>query len=418
MHVLPVALTPKRILLIGAGRVAAQKARALLDSDCEIAVIARSIRDPFFLAAFPHPLHLRAFAPDDARGWDIVIDATGDRTLSKRLWERRKALGYWLNCVDIPEYCDFYFGATYRNHDLCVSVSTGGASPRYAQRIRDLIAATLPERDTVFYRELRESRKSERKQVENRGQTGKVFLIGCGPGSREQLTLKALKTLKFLDVALIDALVGREIVELLPEDCRRIDVSKRKGCQQFPQETINAMMLDHARQGFRVGRLKGGDPLVFGRLFEEATFLSRHGVALEIMNGISAFLSGCLAGGITPTLRDYSAGALVVSAHLRETRFNSDWIPLLKDFPYTLIVLMAHSFAGKIREAAQNAGVPLDIPAAFVSKIDSPGQTTVIGTLEKLETMARHCDKPAILVIGKAVAKALEMPHTGKRITL
>ncbi|MDR0234537.1 MAG: hypothetical protein LBI31_07045 [Zoogloeaceae bacterium] len=158
MNILPIALTPKRILLIGAGKAAALKARAVLASDCELAVIAREVCDPFFQGFAA--LRLKAFEPEDARGWEIVINATGDGALSRRLWDERKTYGYWLNCVDQPEYCDFYFGATYRNHDLCVSVSTGGASPSYAQWVRDRVAGVVPERDEGFYRGLRVGRRN------------------------------------------------------------------------------------------------------------------------------------------------------------------------------------------------------------------------------------------------------------------
>jgi uroporphyrin-III C-methyltransferase/precorrin-2 dehydrogenase/sirohydrochlorin ferrochelatase len=125
-----------------------------------------------------------------------------------------------------------------------------------------------------------------------------------------------------------------------------------------------------------------------------------------------------LAGGITPTLRGFSAGALIVSAHLKENKFNDDWIEPLKNFPYTVIVLMAYSFAAKIVQKAKETGVPLDIPAAFISKIDSAEQITVIGTLNKLEEMAQLCSKPAVLVIGKTVAEAVKMPYSGKRVIL
>jgi len=165
MNILPIALTPKRILLIGAGKVAAQKARAILASDCMLTVIARDIRDSLFQESFPAPLRLKAFEPGDACGWEIVINATGDGALSQRLWDQRRTFGYWLNCVDQPEYCDFYFTSTYRNHDLCVSVSTGGASPHYGQSIRDQIAASIQEQDEVFYRKLREGRESGKSRV-------------------------------------------------------------------------------------------------------------------------------------------------------------------------------------------------------------------------------------------------------------
>jgi uroporphyrin-III C-methyltransferase/precorrin-2 dehydrogenase/sirohydrochlorin ferrochelatase len=413
MNVLPIALTPRRVLLIGAGKAAAQKARALLQGDCEIDVVAREIRDDFF---YSREVQLGDFdldwleARQEADAYDIVVDAAGDRALSRRLWENRRRLRYWLNSVDQPDLCDFHFGATVRDHDLCVSVNSGGASPRYAQAVRDLVAAVLPRRDAAFYEELR-----RRRFQPEAARAGKVFLIGCGPGRADKLTLKALKTLKFIDVALIDALVGREIVDLLPARCLKLDVSKQKGRRQYAQEEINAMMLRHVREGLRVGRLKGGDPAIFGRLFEEAGYLLEHGVETEIIDGVSSFLSGCLAGGIAPTLRGVSAGTLVVSAHLRETRFNDDWIPLLKTLPYTVIVLMAWSFAARIRAAALAHGVPMTLPAAFVSRIDRPDQTTLLGTLDDLEEMAKQCGKPAILVIGRTVARAESLPWTGSR---
>jgi uroporphyrin-III C-methyltransferase/precorrin-2 dehydrogenase/sirohydrochlorin ferrochelatase len=415
MNVFPLALTPKRVLLIGAGATAAQKARALLQSDCELDIVAREIRDDFFL---DQSVRLSDFTFDwlEARqdgdsAYDIVINATGDAALSRRLWENRRRLRYWLNACDQPDCCDFYFGATVRDQELCVSVSTGGASPRHAQAVRDLVAAVLPRHDAAFPERPRRRRSPP---VEEGGR-GKVFLIGCGPGRLDNLTVRALKTLKFLDVALIDALVGHEIVDLLPAHCLKIDVGKRKGGASYGQEGINALMLRHAREGRQVGRLKGGDPAIFGRLFEEAGFLLEHGVETELIGGVSSSLSGCLAGGIVPTLRGVSAGVLIVSAHLAETRFNDDWIPLLKTLPYTVIVLMAWSFAGHIRAAALAHGVPMTVPAAFVSRIDCLDQTTVLGTLGDLEEMAKRCDKPAILVIGEAVAGAEKMPHTGIR---
>jgi uroporphyrin-III C-methyltransferase/precorrin-2 dehydrogenase/sirohydrochlorin ferrochelatase len=417
MNILPLAMTPKRVLLIGAGKIAAQKARVLLQSDCQLDIVAREIRDDFFLG---RSVHLSEFTFDwlEARqggdlAYDIVVNATGDAALSRELWENRRRQRYWLNAVDQPDCCDFYFGATLRDHELCVSVSTGGASPCHARAVRDFIAAVLSRRDAAFYERLRRQR-FQAEEDKDRGE-GKVFLIGCGPGSLDNLTVKALKTLKFLDVALIDALVGSEIVDLLPSHCLRVDVAKRKGHAPCAQEEINAMMLRHAREGLQVGRLKGGDPAIFGRLFEEAGFLLEHGVEMELIAGVPSFLSGCLAGGIAPTLRGISAGALIVSAHLAETRFNDGWIPLLKTLPYTVIVLMAWSFAGRIHAAALAHGVPMTLPAAFVSRIDRADQSTILGTLDDLEEMAKRCDKPAILVIGKAVARAEKMPHTGIR---
>jgi uroporphyrin-III C-methyltransferase/precorrin-2 dehydrogenase/sirohydrochlorin ferrochelatase len=413
MNILPIALTPKRVLLIGAGKSAALKAKNVYESDCTLSIIAKEIKDAYFE---DKDVIKEAFSLSHVKGCDVVINASGDESLSKLLWENRKKQGFLLNCVDMPKYCDFYFQAVVKNHDLCVSVSTGGTSPKYAQFIRALISAVLPKRSKKFYENIKAKRESGDTNIHQNG--GKVLLIGCGTGSINNLTVKALKALNSIDIAMIDALVGDEVTNLLPKECKKIDVSKQKGCHKFSQDEINAMLLKYAKEGFRVGRLKGGDPAVFGRVFEEAAFLTQEGIHVEMINGVSSAFAGCLAGGIAPTLRGLSAGVLIVSAHLKESRFNDDWIELLKNFPYTVIVLMAYSFASKIVQKAQAIGVSLDIPAAFISKIDSKEQTTVIGTLGRLEEMAKLCDKPAILIIGKSAAEAVKMPHSGKRVIL
>ncbi|MDR0408046.1 MAG: uroporphyrinogen-III C-methyltransferase [Campylobacteraceae bacterium] len=413
MNILPIALTPKKILLIGAGESAALKAKNIFESDCALTIVAKEIIDPYFKNI---EVIKETFSFSHVKDCDVVINASGDESLSKLLWENRKKYGFLLNCVDMPKYCDFYFQAVVKNHDLCVSVSTGGAAPKYAQFIRNIISAVLPKESKNFYENIKIRRAKGDTNIHHKG--GKVLLIGCGPGSSDNLTIKALKAINSVQIAMIDALVGKEIIDLLPKNCIKIDVSKKKGCHKLLQDEINEMLLKCAEDGFCVGRLKGGDPAVFGRVFEEAAFLTKSGVHVEMINGVSSVFAGCLAGGITPTLRGFSAGALIVSAHLRENRFNSDWIELLKNFPYTIIVLMAYSFASEIVKKARIEGVSMDTPSAFISKIDSSEQTTVVGTLNRLEEMAKFCSKPAVLVIGKAVAEAAKMPHEGKRVIL
>ncbi|MDR2034395.1 MAG: uroporphyrinogen-III C-methyltransferase [Helicobacteraceae bacterium] len=414
MNVLQIALTPKKVLLIGAGKAAALKARNVLQSDCSLTIIAEAIRDDFFLdknvkiAKFD-----LAFLQNMV--FDIAIDATGDDRLSKELFSHRKKYGFLLNCVDKPEFCDFYFGAAFKNYDLSVNVSTGGASPKYAQKIRDLIQKIIPIRSREFYETLKSNRKNNEKQAQK---TGKVFLIGCGTGKAENLTLRALQTLSLIDVALIDNLVGEEIVKLLPNECIKIDAGKQKGRHNLSQDEINNKALEYVKMGLNVGRLKGGDPSIFGRLFEEAEFLHRNGAECETISGVTSAFAGCISGGITPTLRGFSTGVLIVSAHLKEALFNDEWVKKLNHCPYTTIVLMAHSFAAKIVQSAKEQGIDLSLNAAFISKIDSADQTTIVGTLGDLEKMAKMCEKPAILVIGKALSQAAKIPHIGKRIFL
>ncbi|MDR0997390.1 MAG: hypothetical protein LBL69_07005 [Zoogloeaceae bacterium] len=406
MNVLPIALTPKNVLLIGAGKAAAQKRRAIEDSGCALTVIAREIVDPAF-ADFPVRQKAFDFADLDDRTFDVLVDASGDLALARALWEQRKTFGYLLNCVDLPEYCDFYFGATIRDHDLCVSVSSGGASPAYAQKIRDLIGAVLPRQTAAFYAKLRAQRPKAKGLARPTFDppaavappSARVFLIGCGPGKRAHLTLEALRLLPTLEVALIDALVGPEIIDLLSPACEKIDVGKRKGRHTMPQEEINALLLTYARRGLRIGRLKGGDPAIFGRLAEEVACLQAQGIIPQVVGGLGSFQVGALAASIFPTVRGKTQGLVVVSAHLREALFNDDWLDVLKTGRYTVAVLMAHSFAAKIVDRARARHIDLTLPVAFVSQIDRPDEHAVFGTLGDLPHLATRCPPPAVLFI-------------------
>ncbi|MEY4504500.1 MAG: hypothetical protein RL154_794 [Pseudomonadota bacterium] len=245
--------------------------------------------------------------------------------------------------------------------------------------------------------------------------SAKIYLIGCGPGDKKHLTLEAYELLQTLEVALVDGLVGAQILELLPKSCEVVNVAKKKGSHSLPQEEINALLLKYAQDGKIIGRLKGGDPCVFARSAEEASYLHTNGFDVKIVSGISSSLLACASSGVLPTLRGVSAAFSVVSAHLRESNFNSDWIDLLKLPNHTTIVLMSYSFAAKIKRAAKNAGIDMTTPAAYVSKIDTPEQKTVVGTLENLDELTKHCDKPAVLIIGQSVLTHEYMPYIGNK---
>ncbi|MDR2400087.1 MAG: uroporphyrinogen-III C-methyltransferase [Deferribacteraceae bacterium] len=385
MKILPLAFTPKKILLIGAGRAAAIKAAGLLESGSSIVIIAENKKDIFFST---FPIILKRFELEDSKGFDIVVNATEDRELSKLLWNERKRRGFLLNCVDTPEYCDFFFEANYRDGDYCISVSSGGTSPVAARMVRNYIKAVLP-------------------PLPFRGEKGKVYLIGAGPGSLDNLTLKGLKLLNTLDAVLIDLTVGEDIRALLPRKCLKVDTGKKKGAHPLPQERINRILSDFAEQGFTVGRLKGGDPSIFGRLYEEAAYLIEKDIEVEIVSGVSSVTSGLLSAGIVPTIRGVSSSITVVSAHLKGAIYNDGWLSQVKNGG-TFIVLMAHSFADRIKESAVRYGVEADTPAAFISRVDTPEQAAVFGTIGELGEMAKKCARPAILVIGSVIKKRFE----------
>ena len=468
---LPIALMAKKTLLIGAGSVAWQKFKVLQSAKWEVCVWAREIADERFAPYFSESslrgesqyLHHTSSLRDSQReskqsksiadshneskivfcairtidanidlyalkAFEIIIDASGDSQLGAFLHSVRKKCGFLLNVVDKPELCDFYFGSIVRRENISVMVSTNGASPILSQILRDKISAILPRTLGALSHRLKNLRqksppksKSDKDAIAKECQTslGKVFIIGCGPGDFGLLTLKAVESFALLDVALVDNLIGADIlahIKALGIEC--VNVGKRKGAANFTQEQINALMLDYAKQGKIVGRLKGGDPVIFGRVWEEASFLHSHNIEVEYISGITSSLCGALYSGVAPTLRGISAGALIVSAHLRESVFHTQWLEWLKDSPYTLIVLMAHSFAGRICDEALAQGIDANLPAAFISQVSLPTQKAIIGTLGELPQMAQMCENPSILILGKAVEESLNMPFMGERIVL
>ncbi|MDD5211216.1 MAG: uroporphyrinogen-III C-methyltransferase [Sulfuricurvum sp.] len=239
---------------------------------------------------------------------------------------------------------------------------------------------------------------------------GSIYLIGCGPGDADLLTLKALKTIQSLDVALIDHLLTQEIIDLIPSSTKVVFVGKEKGCHSSTQDEINTIITSYALQGLRVGRLKCGDPYIFGRGTEEAIYAMERGVHTEVIPGISSALSGPLSAGIAPTARGYATGLSVVSAHLAGNRVNLNWIPLLAMSSHTTIVLMGLSRAEQITAEALQQGINPALKVAIVSNATSVTQSTIITTLGDLVSASKKAPKPAIMIFGDVVALESQLP--------
>ncbi|HEX5710249.1 MAG TPA: uroporphyrinogen-III C-methyltransferase [Sulfuricurvum sp.] len=239
---------------------------------------------------------------------------------------------------------------------------------------------------------------------------GKLYLIGCGPGDSDLLTLKALKTIQKLDIALIDHLLTQEIIDLIPEHTKVVFVGKEKGKHSFPQDQINAMITEYALQGHKVGRLKCGDPYIFGRGTEEAIYASKNGIDTEVIPGLSSAFSGPLSAGIAPTARGISTGVSVVSAHLSGDRVNLSWIGMLGVRDHTTVVLMGLSRTRQIVKEALDQGIDPHLPVAIISNATTACQSSIITTLAELSITAKGAPKPAILVFGDVVALESQLP--------
>jgi len=236
---------------------------------------------------------------------------------------------------------------------------------------------------------------------------GKVVLVGAGPGDPELLTLKAARAIAEADVVLYDALVNPAILEHARADARRILVGKRGGCESTPQAFIERLMVQEARAGHRVVRLKGGDPFVFGRGGEECRTLRAEGIEVEIVPGITSGIAAPARLGIPVTDRDAAHGVAFVTGHAREGMDGPDWNRLARS-GLTLVVYMGLANVRAIAGALREGGLAGSTPAAVVQSACSAKERACITTLARLadEIAAGGFRSPAILVIGDVVRYA------------
>ena len=239
-----------------------------------------------------------------------------------------------------------------------------------------------------------------------RKETGKVFLIGAGPGDPELLTLKAVRALAAADVVLVDDLVHRDILRHASAGARVIEVGKRGGCKSTPQAFIVRKMIQLARQGRTVARLKGGDPFVFGRGGEEVAALDDAGIPVEVIGGITAGIAAPAVLGIPVTHRDVARGVTFLTGHSRDGS-DPDW-GALRATGTTLVIYMGMARVTDLIAGMLKAGFPPDTPACAIQNATLATQREVITTLSRLPAAAAEArlGSPAILVIGEVVRYA------------
>jgi uroporphyrin-III C-methyltransferase len=236
--------------------------------------------------------------------------------------------------------------------------------------------------------------------------TGKVWLVGAGPGDPELLTLKAARLLNEADVVLVDDLVNPAVLGHLRPGARVIPVGKRGGCRSTPQAFIEKLLVAEARAGHRVVRLKGGDPFVFGRGGEETAALDAAGIAWEVVSGITSGIAAPAAAGIPVTHRDAGRGVAFITGHSRDGAA-VDWEALARS-GLTLVIYMGIARCAAIVAGLRAGGLRADLPAAVIEHATTPRQRAVATTLERLaDDIRRHgIGSPAILVIGEVAAAA------------
>ena len=246
--------------------------------------------------------------------------------------------------------------------------------------------------------------------------SGSVVLVGAGPGDPGLLTLKALRALNEADVILHDRLVSTEVLDLARRDAERIEVGKQAGQHFTTQERIHALLLEHARAGRRVVRLKGGDPFIFGRGGEELEFLRKHDIPYEVVPGITAAIACAAYAGIPLTHRDHAQWVRFVTAHCGASLDTLDWHALAQE-RQTLAVYMGVAELESLRTRLVAHGRAADTPFALIENGSRPEQRVITGTLGELPERARaHAVRsPALLILGKVAAVAESLHWFGAR---
>jgi uroporphyrin-III C-methyltransferase/precorrin-2 dehydrogenase/sirohydrochlorin ferrochelatase len=445
-------LVHKRVVVVGGGKVATTKVRALLPCRPEPLVVVAPRASAFIRrAAEAGDLEWRPrdYAAADIAHAALVFGAASDRALNARVAADARALGVPVLAVDDVPNCDFIAPALVRRGDVTVAISTGGRSPAMARRTRERLERALP----AFWGDLLEVAAAARERLgatrsliePDRWQTaldgeverlaeagalaeatdalvlrlekslfdrrdtrlGLVSLVGGGPGDPDLLTLRAVQRMQAADVVVFDRLVSADVLAYARPDAERLDVGKAPGGGGWTQAEINAVLEKLSRDGRQVVRLKGGDPFVFGRGGEEALALARAGIPFEVVPGISAALAAPAAAGIPVTHRGLSGSVTIVSGH---DPAQPAWSALASGGG-TLVFMMAVEHLDEIAANLLANGRPADEPSAVVQWATTSRQRVVSGSLTEIASLCRNAgvEAPAVLVVGATAALAAEL---------
>ena len=435
-----------RVLVVGGGEIALRKARLLADAGAALRVVAPEVDGQ--LAALAREgggeVLVRGYQAPDLVGCRLVIAATDDAGLNAQVSADAQALNLPVNVVDAPALCSVIFPAIVDRSPLVVAVSSGGDAPVLARLIRAKLEAWIPSaygelaglaarfRHQVkrlypdvnqrrgFWENVFQGPIAER-QLAGQGaeaerllqamvdgapvqQGGEVYLVGAGPGDPDLLTFRALRLMQQADVVLYDRLVAPAIIDMCRRDAERIYVGKRRADHAVPQDQINRLLVDLAKQGKRVLRLKGGDPFIFGRGGEEIEQLAEQGIPFQVVPGITA-ASGCSAyGGIPLTHRDYAQSVRFVTGHLKDGTSNLPWDDLVAP-AQTLVFYMGLVGLPTICAELIRHGRAASTPAALVQQGTTRNQRVFTGTLADLPALvAQHeVHAPTLVIVGEVV---------------
>jgi len=441
--------------VIGGGTIAARKASLLLEAGATVTVIAPGTKNEMARLIEQGRCHWleHAFADADLESLPkpkLIIAATDDRQTNQAVYQWGESQGILVNVADQTDLCRFILPAIIDRAPLTIALSTGGRSPVLARILKAKLEAMIPAgfgRLTELLGQFRDQVKSKLTTVEKRkdfwestltpslieqsaqgdmqaaaqyiqqqlsnatntDQTethrGEVYLIGAGPGDPELLTLKAHRFLQQADVVVYDMLVAPEIINLARREAERLFVGKSRGNHTLPQDQINHKLIELARQGLKVARLKGGDPYVFGRGGEEMAALQQQGIRATVIPGITAAVGCAASSGIPLTHRDYAKSVSFITGHKKAGAFEEVDYGRLADAGDTMVFYMGLHNAPKISAGLLAKGMAADTPVALIENGTCPQQKVWISDLQNFPNtiMEQSVQSPALILIGEVI---------------
>ncbi|AQQ67683.1 uroporphyrinogen-III C-methyltransferase [Microbulbifer agarilyticus] len=449
MRYLPLAFDLKNrpCLIVGGGTIATRKARLLSKAEARLLVVAPDITDELrqLVMASSGEYIVGTYREELLDHAEMVVAATADEAVNAQVSVDARARRLPVNVVDSPEHCTFTFPSIVERGPLAIGISSGGSAPvltrmlraqietllspglgliaELAGRLRDKVKAALPEPQRKDFwhwvfngpvvGQIERGHKAEAEQTilaelqqwkAKPAPSGEVYLVGGGPGDPDLLTFRALRLMQQADVVLYDRLVSTEVLELVRRDAERIYVGKMKQFHSVPQDDINQLLVDLAKEGKKVLRLKGGDPFVFGRGGEEIDKLAEAQVPFQVVPGITAAI-GCSAySGIPLTHRDHAQSVRFITGHLKQGDLVLPWDELIAK-NQTLVFYMGLTGLPTISEKLIAHGMDADTPAALVEKGTTRDQRVIVGTIGTLPQLAveHEVGAPALTIIGGVV---------------
>ncbi|MDM7853511.1 uroporphyrinogen-III C-methyltransferase [Cellulomonas alba] len=390
-HPLLLDLAGRRVLVVGGGPVAARRAARLVEDGADVHVVAPAICEDLgeLVDAGRLHWHAREYLATDLDGAWLVHTATGDRAVDAAVSADAEAARLWCVRADDASASAAWTPTVARADDVTVAVGAGG-DPRRAVALRDAIALLL---DTGAL-PLRRHRRAA---------TGRVTLVGGGPGDPGLITTRGRRALAEADVVVVDRLAPRALLDELDRSVEVVEAGKAPHAHTLTQDQINEVLVDRARAGKRVVRLKGGDPFVLGRGGEEVAACVAAGVPVDVVPGVTSAIAVPGAAGIPVTHRGLSRQVTIVSAHDAAT----DWSALAR-LDGTLVLLMGVARLADHAARLVAAGMAPTTPVAVVENGTLPGQRTTTGTLADIGAVAaaRGVGNPAVVVVGDVAALA------------